>query len=141
MDWLEGFGDLNWLAVVAAAASSFLVGGVWYAEGVLGRRWMGLVGIDPNDRPDTGAVVRAFTATAVASLLTAIVLGVVMIAAGVEGWLDGLVFGIVVGLVIRGGAHVIHNGFARRPVALTVIDVAHDVVALALMGLILGAWT
>lgn len=140
MDWLNGFGDLNWLAVLVAAASSFLVGGVWYSEGVFGRTWMRLVGIDPTETPETSSVVRSFVATGIASILTAIVLALLISGLGIDGWLDGLVFGLVIGLVIRGGAHVIHNGFARRPAELTVIDVAHDVVALALMGLILGAW-
>lgn len=46
----------------------------------------------------------------------------------------------VLGLVLRGGAHVVHNGFGGRSATLTAIDVAHDTVALALMGAILGVW-
>ena len=36
--------DVNWLAVVLAAASGFLVGGIWYGP-VMGKKWMGAVGL------------------------------------------------------------------------------------------------
>ena len=36
--------DLNWIAVIAAAASGFIVGGIWYRP-IMGKRWMGAVGI------------------------------------------------------------------------------------------------
>jgi Protein of unknown function (DUF1761) len=31
---------VNWLAVIAAALSSFLLGGLWYSPAVFGRAWM-----------------------------------------------------------------------------------------------------
>ena len=31
--------DLNWLAVVAAALCSFLLGGPWYSPALFGRIW------------------------------------------------------------------------------------------------------
>lgn len=36
--------DVNWLAVVLAALTGFAVGGVWYGP-VMGRRWMGAIGL------------------------------------------------------------------------------------------------
>ena len=35
---------MNWLAVVAAAAAGFLVGGIWYGP-IMGKKWMGAVGL------------------------------------------------------------------------------------------------
>ena len=40
--------DVNWIAVVAAAASGFIVGGIWYGP-VMGKRWMGAVGLTEED--------------------------------------------------------------------------------------------
>jgi hypothetical protein len=31
---------LNWLAVVAAAVSTFVIGGLWYSPALFGRAWM-----------------------------------------------------------------------------------------------------
>lgn len=36
--------DLNWLGVVLAALAGFVVGGIWYGP-VMGKKWMGAVGL------------------------------------------------------------------------------------------------
>ena len=36
--------DVNWLAVVLGALAGFVVGGIWYGP-VMGKRWMGAVGL------------------------------------------------------------------------------------------------
>lgn len=36
--------DVNWLAVVAAATAGFVVGGIWYGP-IMGKKWMGAVGL------------------------------------------------------------------------------------------------
>ena len=36
--------DVNWLGVVLAAVCGFVVGGIWYGP-VMGRKWMGAVGL------------------------------------------------------------------------------------------------
>ncbi|MEK8225404.1 DUF1761 domain-containing protein [Oerskovia sp. M15] len=139
MAWLDAIGDLNWWAVIVATASTFAVGFLFYATGALGRRWAGLVGLTEEEM-NSGAGRPRFAATAVASVLTAILLGALILATGVDGLWEGLLFGAAVGLVFRAGAHVIHNGFAHLPTQLTVIDSLHDVIALAVMGAILGVW-
>lgn len=34
----------NWLAIVAAAAAGFVVGGIWYGP-IMGKKWMGAAGL------------------------------------------------------------------------------------------------
>lgn len=36
--------EVNWLAIILAALSGFLVGGIWYGP-VMGKKWMGAVGL------------------------------------------------------------------------------------------------
>ena len=36
--------DVNWISVVGAAAMGFIVGGIWYGP-VMGKHWMGAVGL------------------------------------------------------------------------------------------------
>jgi hypothetical protein len=40
--------DVNWIAVVAAALAGFLVGGIWYGP-VMGKTWMGAVGLTEEE--------------------------------------------------------------------------------------------
>ncbi|MDN3646170.1 DUF1761 domain-containing protein [Pontixanthobacter aestiaquae] len=43
--------DVNWLAVVLAAACGFIVGGIWYGP-VMGKKWMGAVGLTEEQIQD-----------------------------------------------------------------------------------------
>lgn len=43
--------DVNWIAIIAAAACGFLVGGIWYGP-VMGKRWMGAVGLTEEEIKD-----------------------------------------------------------------------------------------
>ena len=36
--------EVNWLAIIAAAVMGFLVGGLWYGP-IMGKKWMGAVGL------------------------------------------------------------------------------------------------
>lgn len=36
--------DVNWIAVIVAALSGFMVGGLWYGP-IMGKKWMGAVGL------------------------------------------------------------------------------------------------
>ncbi|HAU67087.1 MAG TPA: DUF1761 domain-containing protein [Gammaproteobacteria bacterium] len=36
--------SVNWIAVVAAALTGFMVGGIWYGP-IMGKKWMGAVGL------------------------------------------------------------------------------------------------
>ena len=141
MEIFSAISDLNWWAVIVAALSSFMVGFAWYAKPTFGNKWMKLVGLTAKQMDSTDGMVKRFSMTGIASLLTAITLGCLMIETGTSGLVNGIVFGAIIGLVFRAGAHVIHNGFAHKSGTLTLIDSAHDIVAVALMGAILGVWT
>ena len=36
--------DVNWIAIILAALAGFVVGGIWYGP-VMGKKWMGAVGL------------------------------------------------------------------------------------------------
>jgi len=40
--------DVSWIAVVGAAACGFLVGGIWYGP-IMGKKWMGAVGLTEEE--------------------------------------------------------------------------------------------
>lgn len=140
MEFTEILGRLNWWAVLLATLSSFVVGFLWYDKRTFGKQWMKLVGLTEKQLNSSKNMGTTFTWTGIASLLSAVTLGYLMIALGVSGFLEGLLFGGVIGATFRLGGHVIHNGFSRRPAALTAIDGGHDIIALATMGALLGMW-
>jgi Protein of unknown function (DUF1761) len=74
-----------------------------------------------------------------AAALTAVLLAVLISALGLDTAVAGGLFALVLAVVFRAGGHLIHNGFAGRPSAVTLIDSGHDVLAMTVAGAIIGA--
>ena len=72
--------------------------------------------------------------------LTAVVFNVLQAELLVTSVVGGLMFGAFVALVLRLAWGFLHGAYESRPVMLTVIDGAHDVVALGVIGAVLGAF-
>lgn len=137
----NNFSEINWWAVLVAVISTLPVGYLWYdLKFGFGRRWAKLIGLKPRDLESSEGMAKTFSVMLVTSLITAILLALFVYQMGIYNWLDGVLFGAMLGLVLRGGAHFIHNGFTHRPMQLTLIDAGHDMVSLAVMGLILSIW-
>jgi hypothetical protein len=139
MDWLSFISQINWLAVALAFISSMAIGFVWYLPAVLGNRWMAAIGKTEEDLKSIGGGAGIWVPMMVAAALTAILLAVLISKLGLDNAVAGGWFALVLALVFRAGGHVIHNGFAGRPAAVTLIDSGHDLVAMTVAGAIIGA--
>lgn len=136
MEALASLGDVNWLAVLVATVVAFALGAVWYAPPVLGKRWMRLAGISPEDQGNNFAVtmVLGFVTTLVAVSALALFLGA---DAGVA---TGVVAGLVAGVGIAAMAVVLNALYESRAPALIAINAGYQVVVFLVAGAILGAW-
>lgn len=139
MDWLSFISQVNWLAVLLAFIASMVIGFVWYMPAVLGNRWMAAIGKTEDDLKNISGGAGIWVPMMVAAALTAILLAVLISKLGLDNALAGGSFAFVLALVFRAGGHVIHNGFAGRPAAVTLIDSGHDLLAMTVAGIILGA--
>lgn len=137
--------QLNYWAVLVAAAAAMVIGSIWYAQPVFGKAWMALVGMNP-DKAKKGAVA-ALTGMAVAALLTAYILAhFIEIAIGspfftnISPLMEGIYtafwawLGFVLTFAISGPL------FAKSSWKLFWINVSNQLVTLLVMGAILGYW-
>jgi hypothetical protein len=133
---------VNWLAVALATISSMLVGAVWYARPVFGRRWMRLTGLKDDDV--SGNAVVPLAITLVVSFLTALVLAgtATIVQAYYQGdfLLDTVVTALVLWIGFTAARFITHDLFERRPSSLTVLNLAHELVTIVVMALIIGAF-
>ena len=136
MDWLT-FEGVNWIGVAIAFVVSFGFGWWYYSPAGVWNVWKRAAKVTNEDMENSSMGV-AFGGTILANILGVILLAVFMVQLGADSWIDGLVLGAIVGLVYRAGAHALHNGFAMRSPIVTLLDGLHDIVALALAGVILG---
>jgi len=139
MDWLSYISQINWLAVLVAFIASMVIGFVWYLPAVLGNRWMTAIGKTEEDLKNISGGAGIWVPMMVAAALTAILLAVLISKLDLDNAIAGGFFALVLALVFRAGGHVIHNGFAGRPAAVTLIDSGHDLLAMTVAGAIIGA--
>jgi len=128
--------NLNLLAVLAAALSSFLVGGLWYSA-LFGAQWRRANGFTDDAVP--AAAPKTFIISFVLSLFMALNLAAFLNdpkTSAAWGATAGFLAGF--GWVAMGIAIV--SRFERRPWSYVFVNGGYLTVALTVMGLILGAW-
>lgn len=131
---------INWLAVLAAGLSAFVVGGIWYSPGLFGRIWMKESGLT-EERIRSGNKGKIFGFTAIFSLLMAVNLAMFLVdTAAVKtdlAW--GATAGFLAGIWTF-CAIAIHSLFELKSWKHILINGGYSVVALVLMGAIIGLW-
>ena len=127
---------INWLAVCAAAVSAFFVGGLWYGP-LFGKAWMA-AGEFSEEMLAKRNLPMVFGLSLLASFVAAINLEMFI---GAEATLAfGLFAGFAAGLGWVATFLGILYLFEKRTLALFLVNGGYCVVALTLMGAILGAW-
>ena len=127
--------NVSWVGVLVATIAGLVIGFVWYAPQVFGRRWAAGAGIElPSGTPAPGILA----GTVVLALITAYVLAVLAKATAVANIADGLVLGILVwlGFVMTWSAQGLL--FEKRPTDYVLINIGQGLVSLAVMGAIFG---
>jgi hypothetical protein len=128
---------INWLAVIVAALSSFLVGGIWYSPALFANAWMTDSKLNA-DELKAGSKLRSFGMTAVFSLIMAANLAAFLADAKTDlAW--GTTAGFLAGIWTF-SAIAIHSLFELKSWRLIFINGGYSLVSLTLMGAILGAW-
>jgi Protein of unknown function (DUF1761) len=128
---------LNYLAIVAAAVSAFVVGGAWYSKALFAPAWLRETGLDEAElakRNPAKVFGPAFLLTLIMAFNLAAFIGpdatlgfavAASLAAGL-GWV-ALAMGVT-------------YLFEARSLRLWLIDAGYQVVAFLVMGVIIGAW-
>jgi hypothetical protein len=140
-------GSINWLAVLVAGISSFVLGGVWYSPGLFGKAWMTDSNLTEEDikQGDKGKI---FGFTAVFSLLMAANLAMFLADGPATCPADcvqktDLTWGATAGFLAgiwTFCAIAIHSLFELKSWRLILINGGYSVFALVLMGAIIGLW-
>jgi hypothetical protein len=130
--------DLNWLAVLVAAATSFLLGGVWYGKAFLGTLWVRENAASGRMDPQTGRHPGKVFGVAIA-----LSIGMAVLVAWVLGAAPPLEVAMKtsakIGAVVA-ACFGINYAFAGRSTLLWAIDAGYHLVQCLLFGLVLGLW-
>ena len=127
--------SINLWAVLAAAFSSFVLGGLWYSPMLFLKPWNKAMG---RSEEDNGHPARVFGLGFVYALVAAVVFAMLLGPSPVlsEAWKAGLLVGF--GFVAM--SFGINYQFANRPIIAWLIDGGYHTGQFVLYGVILGLW-
>lgn len=127
--------QVNYLAVVVAALSSFLLGGLWYSPKLFGPTWQLAAG---DTRKKEAHPARVFGVSFLFALVAAFAYAVLIPApASVAA---ASVQGLLIGAGVVATSFGINYQFANRKDVLWLIDGGYHTLQFGIYGAILGAW-
>src|SRR6185503_4619084 len=127
---------INLLAVLVAALSSFLIGGLWYSPMLFGNVWNRAAG-NPS-KAGQGHPAKIFGLSFVFALIAAFAYaGLVPLQ---NTAMTGAIQGAGIGAGLVAASFGINYQFANRPGVMWLIDGGYHTLQFALYGLILAVW-
>lgn len=128
--------DVNYLAVVAAALLSFLLGGVWYSPLLFLKPWNAAMARTPQSANGHPAKVYglSFIFACVAALAFAHILG------PAPDLRTAVHMGLIVGICFVTMCFGINYQFANRPFSAVLIDGGYHTVQFVVYAIVFGLW-
>lgn len=127
--------QVNYVAVLVAAVSSFLIGGLWYSPVLFARAWMREAGL--GEEALRAKVAQTFAGAFVLSFVIALNLAFFLGPGASIAWGAGA--GALAGVGWAGASLATVFLFERRSLALIVIDGGYLAVSYTVMGTIIAA--
>jgi hypothetical protein len=141
MNWITELQNINYIAVVIATIASYVLGFAWYHWAVFGEAWANALGLTKEEANNTEGLGGAFIISLISGLSKALCIALLMEAVNISGVLSGAIFGGIVAVVFIFTSLGYYNGFSRTSSKLTLINSAHSIVELILVGAIIGTFT
>lgn len=127
--------DVNWIVVVGAALTGFMVGGVWYGP-LMGKKWLGAVGLTEEDVQD-GHMAKIYGGAFAFSVLASWTLAHTFASYAIELGFTAKVMtaiGIAIGFIVPAiGTNYL---FSQKTKALFFIDAGYWLLFYTAMGLV-----
>ena len=126
-----------WVNVVLLTGLGFF----WYSPAGLGNPWMEMVGIDMATIEANPPGAGTWITNIVATVVPMYALAWFFVKLNINSAAKGLTYGLIISFCFHFLSNMTGDMFALRPYALSWITGGFDLVAFAVAGLILGAWT
>ncbi|MFY9151065.1 MAG: DUF1761 domain-containing protein [Prolixibacteraceae bacterium] len=129
---------LNWIAVIVAAFSNFLIGGLWYSPILFGNLWMKENNFSEDDLKK-GNMPKIFALTFLFSFVMAFNLAMYLNDSSTTAtW--GAIAGFLAGFGWAAMAIFIIGQFERKSTKYMLIHGGYVTISFIVMGLIIGLW-
>lgn len=130
--------SINWMAIVAAAVVSFVVGGLWYSPLLFGKIWMDAAGLT-EEQVAGGNKAKIFGLSLIFLLIMSYCLAMFLAAPDIT-LQTGALYGFLAGFGWIFFAFGVVGLFELRSWSYIFVNGSYWIVTMTLMGAILGAW-
>jgi len=128
--------SINWLAVLVATISTFVLGAIWYGP-LFGKAWMAEHGFTEDDLKNAN-MGKIYGTAFVLELIMVVNLAFFLNGLSIK---EGLLYSFATGFGWVAMAMGVNYLFSRSTLKLWLIDSFYFVVSFLIMGVILTAWT
>ena len=129
--------EINWLAALAAALSSFAVGGLWYSPALFGRAWQREAGVT-DEQLKLGNPAKIYGGAFLLSVIAALVFALFLGPQPDLGFATSA--GFAAGLCWVAASFGINYLFERRSLTLFLVNGGYHTLQFTVFGLVLGLW-
>lgn len=129
--------EVNWLAVLAAAVSAFMIGGIWYSPALFFKAWQRGAGLS-DEQLQKGHPAKIYGGSLVLSIIAAAVFAMFLGPSPEVGFATAA--GFAAGLCWVAASFGINYLFERKSLLLFFINGGYHTVQFTVYGLILGLW-
>jgi hypothetical protein len=129
---------INYLAVLAAAVATFILGAAWYIG--FSEPWMRLAGLTEAQIQAGGGGGSAYAISFITYILGAYAMSLLFKSMNISTVQTGALTGALIGALLIGGNIFTNNAYELKPIGLSVLNAGFSAISGAAMGAILGGW-
>ena len=133
------FGDINYLAIVAAIVLNMVLGALWYSV-LFVKPWMKLNNLTAEMIKEQGSPIKQYVVAVIASVVIAFAIAIVAEAAGVANAAEGALLGAIMSVGLVATAFGTSYMFESKALKHFLINAGYPVVAAVLIGTLIGGW-
>lgn len=135
------FFEVNWIAVIAAALASIVLGFLWYGP-LFGKQWMSLSGMSQKqiDAAKKKGMTGAYVLMIISTLVAVCVLGILVKATNSTGISQGATLGFLVWLGFVATFSISSIIWEGKSWSLWVLNNAYQLINYLIIGMILAVW-
>ena len=129
--------NLHWLAILAGAATYWVLGAIWYSPVLFASRWVKLVNIKMDDPDAKKGMPMLFIGSFILMFVTSTGLGILLSLVNMPDAMHAAKLGLLLSVCFSFTSNSISYLYTRKPAALYAIDGGYHILGTVLASVVI----